>query len=489
MKKMIRVCMVLLISSFALSACQKKSEPIKKITLLYGKETKEQLESNANFKIDNVEECNRLLKEKGYPYELQIKKITYDKPLKLNRSIPEEWYYEQLEKMKTDKDPVDLILIASASGTNPSRKEAVNRDYVQPLTKYFESDAGKPLFTAYPKRIMDSLKVDKDYYYIPYDMYNINEDNTKHRYLTLNTDIAKRYGVDVSDWDGDLWKHKEELDKIAKASLHGNFVFSDFLYFFFDYHKQSTPLLGISNTESPYYINEDTGVIGNIYENENFQKNADLLQSYVKMGVLKDNSNGLDSFMTFGIETPYKHKKEISIKTYVNNISTQAIAMSSWTTQKNDVEKFLKIINTDKEISEALAFGKKDKDYFIINRKAYKIDDSEKQSNGAVYTGLGNPFVIPLSGWDIIHKDNKDLYASVDTYNLSQAFGFTFDDISVKQEMLQISNIYNDINRQDNEELITLLDYKTQIKKLNDAGMQNVLKEMNRQFQLYKNKT
>lgn len=148
---------------------------MKKITFIYGYEYSfENIADSYKYLSRYIDECNRLLKEKGYRYELVVKLLPYEKEIKHNRMIPEEWYYEQLEYMRKKGEPVDLIRINTGTSSNPSKTEAVSRKLIQPMTSFFETKKGMKIYNAYPKNAIDFLRIDKEYYYIPINLYTIN---------------------------------------------------------------------------------------------------------------------------------------------------------------------------------------------------------------------------------------------------------------------------------------------------------------------------
>ena len=187
---------ILIVSLICCTGCS----TIKQTTDKKEKVTKLVWQSEQSF-WEHQDYFNQVLKEKGYPYEVEF--VTSETVQKnqtvdlLETGIP-TW----AEPYDTDKDALEGRLL--------------------PLDDYLNTKEGKKIKDAVPEKIWDSYKINGKQYSVISP--GLLPDKTVYIW---DKELAEKYNVHPENWDGDLWKYKEELLKVAegeKKAGRKNFV-------------------------------------------------------------------------------------------------------------------------------------------------------------------------------------------------------------------------------------------------------------------------
>jgi putative aldouronate transport system substrate-binding protein len=182
-------------------------------------------------------------------------------------------------------------------------------------------------------------------------------------------------------------------------------------------------------------------------------------------------------------------------KPYLSTTSVNAVswAISATSKKQEAAMKFLNLTFSDKAVVNLLVFGIEGRDYVKVDADHVKYPDG-KDSNSVPYTAqlcsgiIGNQFnQYQLQGQST--ADLKLMESENKNSAKSKAFGFTFDSSNVKNEYSSVMNVINQYlpglscgSLDPEKELPNF------IKKLKEAGMENIVKEKQKQLDAWLSK-
>lgn len=138
---------------------------------------------------------NQILKEKGYPYQVEF-------------------------STKEENKKVDILDIGSNlwKKTYNDIKPIVDKKVI-PLDSYFQTKEGKKLKATLPQNVWDAYKVNGKQYgvlstgYAPFQT----------AYIWDKT-LADKYQIHPETWTEEIWKYKEDLEKVYNGENKNNFL-------------------------------------------------------------------------------------------------------------------------------------------------------------------------------------------------------------------------------------------------------------------------
>lgn len=169
------------------------------------------------------------------------------------------------------------------------------------------------------------------------------------------------------------------------------------------------------------------------------------------------------------------------------NAGMNTMTAISKTSKKPDKAiKLLELVNTNKDLYNLLVFGIENKHYEKIEQdKISIIKDSGYTPNAA--WKFGNQF----NAYFLETQDNDVWKETARINNLAERSpisGFVFDTTSVISELAQIATIMKEYTAASNGSEDPDKLYDEYIKKLDEAGQQNILKAVEEQLNAFKNK-
>lgn len=453
---------------FGMTGCNEKKSEEKKPK---DGENRIQLVWQSNLGFDqNATYFNKLLAEKGYPYEVEF--VTSE-TIKKNQvvDIKETGMLSWVESYDTDKDVLEKKLIA--------------------LDKYLDTDKGKKIKETVPQKIWDSYKINGKNYSI------LTPGQTPYsRAYIWNTELAKKYNVHPEEWTADIWRYQDELMKITdgeKKAGNDNFYAVSNLLMYCEEFPGLTHALGIVY---PITIRETDEKIEAefLYETSEYQKKLENTRKFYELGLCNQEkmNMGIEPFLM--IDTAFRSKesylafqednfwdthevKEISQDTlWELGVPHPEIGITTASKKQDEAFDLLYLLYTDEELVNALAWGEKGVSYEVVNGKAVKPGT---QKDYISHLSVGNMLLAyPEVNAD---KNLNELYPlEMEKNPMSKLSGFHFHGEKVKKELNAVAEL-NELMFS-REEKIVLDDMELTIQKYKEAGIDKIIEEWNRQF-------
>lgn len=398
---------------------------------------------------------------------------------------------QKSQVMINSGEPFDIIFTNGTSYVQNAQKGAF-----APIDDMLDKE-GKGLKETLNPALLEGIKVNGKIYGVP-----TNKEAARQSVYTFNKRLVDKYHFDLSKV-----KTLEDLEPMLKTIKENEPGVTPMATF-----KAYLPYDYIFNNEMPFAfaMEGDRDHVINQFESDLTMKTYKTMHKYYKSGFLKeDAATSKDSwpmdvenwFVRMGDSQPYADllwsrsakydvvsvpaEDPITINDSVSG-SIQAISATSKNPKK--AMEFLTLLNTDPYLRNLVDKGiegvhyKKNEDGTIKDLPA-RID----RYNVPSYS-LGNFFVL-----DLYENDPKDKWAKFEEFNKSAkpapTLGFHFNSDPVRSELASITNISKEFypalatGSVDPEEYLPKYN-----KKLKEAGIDKVLKEIQKQFDEWKSK-
>ena len=480
MKKWIIMIMTLLF----ISGCQSKSE--KEIVRIYLPEHEESWIMNGSMeeavKDERIDEVNRILKENGKKYQIEIRVISNDQEGMNSNGIQNK--IDQLKELENNHADITLF----------DQNLPVYHNF-EVLDEEITKDNGKKLMEQLPEHLLEANKMNGKMYYIP-------KVTLPYHQLGFSFDYYY-YQENQSDIKG---QQKDPV--MLLGNLIDTYEMKKNEVLFLNIRVEMLLMESYENIKgTPLFIRREDKKVINPLEDADFMEVYSLLIKGHLKGVSgrfftqeewdhfyekgKEILFVLDTFTdkdtAFGkIQTD---RKEFSIGEKIPTV-TSGLGVLKKSEHKEAAFDFLCEMNTNQDIANVLIYGKdpeKDESGSIIT--------SEKSYIEGMYRGiLGNDMITDPA---ITQKeDKKRIVFHNDTLSISKLVVPTVLDlepISKSVDRLNeiwsnfdsITNNYNDMQPryQTVEEAMKQFDEENQ--KLKEAGMDEVISELQRQVDTY----
>lgn len=355
------------------------------------------------------------------------------------------------------------------------------------------------------------------------------------RFWTAATINGKIYGVpsqkEISNMP--MWVFtKEYVDKyqIPYEDLHTLEDLEPWLSLIKEKEPDVVPLYLISEFTAPTYMDKITDPVGieygdgtltvkNVFETSRMMETLNTMHRYYKAGyinsdaaVARDDRN-VKRFVTKGDGQPFAESTwsmtlgyDVVASPIMENQVTNASARGALTVISKDCENpqkavaFLNLVNTDMYLRNLLNYGIEDVHYrkvpvteeelkaasgkrYIYGYKVHVLEDSGYSVPYYVQGGLYNTWVLdtdPVDKWDTFVTYNENSQEA-------PTFGFDFDGSSVSGQLFNFRIILDEYGPAlytgsvDPEVYVPMLN-----RKLYEYGMQDVIDEMQRQIDSWK---
>lgn len=407
---------------------------------------------------------NEILEEKGYPYEIKI--VSEDNGE--TADLLEVGSYEWAKAYDTDQEAKEGKLLA--------------------LDSFLESEEGKKLKECFPDTIWNAYKIDGSTYTIP----SIGYVPFKTAYI-WDTSLAEKYDIHPETWDEKLWEHMDELKKVSEGEGNKVLAYEANLYNMGKLNGY-TEALGLYY---PFVYDEING--GNLkflYETEHFKESLEGYKKLYEAGICKDDFETSDVFLyvdsVFVSEAAKEtmepgfwktHAYKVFSQEYLWELSVTAreVGVSVKSSKQNEALKFMALLYTDPDLSNALAWGKLGKDYELDNDVACPVGDPGSYLDNVA---AGNRLITYVEqGQD---PGKTELYYKwLEEIPVSKLSGFRFSGKKVSNELEQCHELSRNIQ---NLGVLEFYDsYSAIIDDYKKAGMDKIIEEWNRQFTEFKN--
>ena len=433
-----------------------------------------------------VEKINKYLDDNGYDFSVCFKPINVDYE-KLGL-FPDACVENTKERLDAGEQ-IDII--------SPMNYE----DYVfggmyEPLDDYFETDLGKKLYGIMPTGHWESLRINGSIYGVhgP-DGYTLTPD---WGYL-VNAELAEKYGFDASK------PIDEQMDilKEVKKNEPGCDIFSMSL------SRTQNPILNVGVKEisisvASVYWNNETHSAECAFDNAEYLQRLRLYDTLKGEGLFKDAR--LSSSQNFfimqknieGASTVLKTSDRVTVNyngneieaipvynspTYIRKCGV-ATGICSYSDSKEKAFRLLALTQTDAYLNNLLSFGVKGEDYELENGAIKEV--SVDYSFNELY--FANHMIChPYEDIWLTPEQYEEAYANAKTFADS---GFVVDLTPIAAELNAAEPVMDDLKFREQkggvelslEETISALR-----KRLEDAGIQKIIDECNRQYEVYLN--
>lgn len=456
----------ILLGVVALTGCGKEKEKEEeKIKLVW--QSHEDLNRNAEY-------FNKILQEKGYPYEVE---------------------FVTSETVKNDQ-VVDIMETGMESWEKPyDTDEDVREGKLLALDEYLKTEKGRKIKETVPQKMWDSYKIDGKQYSIlmpgqmPYSVAYI-----------WNTELAKKYDVHPETWTEDIWDYEEEFRKIAeqeRKSGNENFLAVSDLLMYSEEIPGLTHALGIMY---PIVIQEEeeNPRAEFLYETEYYQESLAKIRKFYELGLCdqEKENRGIEPF--FRIETVFQTKNGYlafqeddfwdthEVKTVYQETMWELgnphreLGITTESKKPEAAFDLLYLMYTDGELVNALSWGEEGVSYEVVDGKA--VEPGTKKG----YIPR-RPSGNMLLAYPEVNSDKNfgKLYpAEMEKAAMSKLSGFRFHGENVKQELDAVAKLGELVYAR--EEKIVLDDMEEIIQKYKEAGINKIVEEWNRQFSEWK---
>ena len=476
--KVLSLILVLALSVSLMAGCGKKAEDSNVVTLYMMKA------------IDNTGSYDLVMKRAN---EIIEEKLGYTLDLKL---IDKADYAEKINVLVSSAEPMDLIFLSDQN----TYLRYIKQDSILPLDD---------LLKEYGSAIME--KVDEDAWdMVRYDgkVYAVKNHGT---YSVANSVVFKKDLVEKYNFDYANCNTYEDLEVFLKAVKENE--------------KNMYPLSGgITIKTSDRYV---TSPDGTVYDNEKdefisifdtttavdnwrttagfYQKGyipKDILSKSDLAGELKSGKYAVMPNSGYYTEDASKSSayygfpcvEKYTGNTLISSASGARICVSSTSTHPEKAIEVLNLIWEDPELSNTLAYGVEGVDYVINEERSAEIGSksitpkSGDEQNWAIWHNWIGPL---WDQWDSPWNSVESLQNMQEMNKKGvkvKSLGFDFDDEPVKAEHAQCSAIYEECRPVFSNGCMDdfdsyLADAK---KKYENAGLQKVLDEKNRQYSEWK---
>ncbi len=471
---------------FGMSGCksEENKQELPEITM-------EILVLSPNRDTDIIEQAVNEYIEKKINCRVKLKEVTIDE------------HENKLYQMNKN-DYMDIIYC----GYTTSPFELQNRGILMGLQDLLKN-YGKDLYKKCGV-LMEGCYFNHDYYFIPGNLYPCSSNA-----IIYNQKLFDKYHIEIDTTETDVYNIIDKLGESIKNSDYNGYPFSNG-----DGYATYIPTLNIENFgDSEYYsygvlkdVENSTEII-NIYEDEDFYNYCLLMRSWYEKGYLMNDSLTTDKAVVSdlmsenimfsnnqassdiyqmrtvsgGILSAYMLTKPVLQE---SSVVGQSIGISAYSQYPEKCMELLNLIYTDPQLSNLLTYGIEGRHY--IKKSEHTIAYPENTDDGSVgYEVVGT---IGDAGLNYVRTPiSEEDYKKITTYSPDQAvrsnaFGYVFDPRNV---MMQVSAVQDVVSRYRPGLMCGVVDVDDImpqfLQALKDAGIDEIIEENQRQFDLWKN--
>lgn len=431
-------------------------------------------------------ELNRLLKKKGLSYKIKFKSIEFDE--------------DKINKYKEGKDKFDIITVSNVAFSLKSPyKVFVENGIFEELDRFLENEEGKKIKDNIHERDLEISKVNGHVYGLSTSISSLSS-------MAYDLNALKSIGVDIKKIDSNLFNNIDVLNKLKNKYKKppivirsageifdlGGFVPQpcDFLF----YDKKGEFVSGYTSKE---------------YRDRLFRLRKLKDEGLLRVGeldkdtlvrIFQDETFRRDRFIAYSMPIDYKNtKKDCLVVPDENKPIVQLLrgdyktGIYSKSENKKIARDFLTRLFTDSEIANTIQFGKENKDYKIDT--GGNLKDISNYENEFYFSSQVTNQLITHS--TLTEEKDKKSYQDwfYKKYGVGFPFGFRFDGSEV-QEYIDACNFvisgkpYASAPSKTTYQKLLALEYSNidegleeLDKELKDAGIDKVIKEINRQLE------
>lgn len=399
------------------------------------------------------------------------------------------------EKIQND-EPVDIInyygryLIERRKESIASYNAIVYAGLMEPLDKYFKTEEGQNLYNLMPDTFWESLKIDGKIY-----GFNSLFDNFSFDFgYYVNSGLAEKYGFDTEK------SIAEQLD-ILQAVKNGEKDIDTVVLMSASNIDTAKNFGSLNEIADGVYL--ENGEAHSVLDSDNYIENLRLVNLLATKLMLsysyleethKDNAfiimdnvkaggslyEGVDNVMI-----DYFGNKIETIPVFKTNTiiteSASAVGICSASKNKEKAFELLTAIYTDPYLNNLLTYGVEGEDYTVED--GYIVLDSQHGNPVNQYRFSNKLIGFPTEGEpENLTEFYTKAYNDVD----DEYLGFAFDGRLLEDEIIAVGTVVrsfrvNFMLADDFDETLELMR-----EKLEDAGIQKIIDECNKQYQEWK---
>lgn len=381
---------------------------------------------------------------------------------------------DKYEAMLKDGEQVDIVNtgqgLATLGGYGDTYHIFVDKGYLAPLNDYFETDSGKKFYAQFDEIVWrQTTCADGIIYGKPTD-YAL----ARPLVLSFDDDICGEIGLDknaVNDL-GDLATYLKKYADNGKAGLLLDST--NELYY---------EMAGFCKFKG-VYVNVDTQKAENIFENESAIEYLKQIEDFKNGGYIVNSADQAEYFCSLSPAMPYLYDStEVAAKGYLQLEELNGIVgISSASEHKDKAFEFLALLNTDKALADIIYNGTEGRNYVAdngvkcLNKNALPFYEN--------YDSMTNT-IIADSNSQSDDKKAESMKACWENSQVSPFYGLQIsDELSEKLDKIAAINdefyplFYGDYGDYSNlDEALSAAN-----KKLSEAGIDDVLDELNGQY-------
>lgn len=445
------------------------------------------------------DDINDYLDSAGYDFHIQFKTISndfekmFDGEGKLTNNFWTACYQHELVTELSSGGTADII--DTNCWFENSYLSYVEKDLLEPLNDYLNSEKGQELYSYFPQNYWQALTYNDKIYGVDSWLSCLQTDVS----FRFNNDILSENDLTAADLGSDVFS---ALDKIAELCKANNAVFGiqslDTLANWTDYDF-------ITNC---VYIDEN-GKAANIYESDFAQKLFDKIAEYYNSGefvndaaigsrlpeeVLGETHSSIAAQCKNGFVT----SEEVGLSTKVGN--AKALYLSNFAHKRLSSNVPVTGIysgSQNKDLAfEALSAFMCDREFINILNYGAGYTETDGCASYEQYNGMpmGNAVeMLPIGGLSPVDIGRKMKEALNDRV-VSDYSQFSFHTDNVHQQVIDVYDLTLNINddflkNSTGDKENTKINAKEYLDKLNkelySAGLQDILDEANKQLEAY----
>lgn len=429
-------------------------------------------ERNAPFR---TREINRYLDSKNCDYAVCFLPISDTDDA---AAYPDECV-SSVKRLIEDGKQIDLISFMNY-------EEFVHGGLYIPIDEYLTTDYGKELFDLMPERFWESLRINGKIYGINGGtLYTLSLDWGYY----VNAELAEKYNYDVSK------PILEQLDILKEVSNNENNcdVFSSPLRIHSIFHSADA-----KEITSGVYWNEETHCAECVFDNPIYIEKLRLYDTLNRNKLLTNNYMGFGSSNTFFIvqenitgAVGYNEVESVEIEYGGNTVKAipvfneptairhcpAAAGICSSSENKDKAFELLSLIYTDPALNNLLTFGIEGEDYSLENNKA---DEPVNPYNAIRFSNdliCHQSYNVPFTA-----EEYRKIYENA---VLHEDLDFSFDGKELAKEICAVTEIMNNFTLPEVKTLDEIIGVTRG--QLEQAGIQRIIDECNRQYEVYRN--
>ena len=433
-----------------------------------------------------VEKINKYLDDNGYDFAVCFKPVNVE--ISVSEFFPDA-FVENIKERLDSGEQIDII-------SSMNYKDYIFGSMYEPLDDYFDTDLGKELYGIMPTRHWESLRVNGSIYGVhgP-DGYTLTSD---WGYF-VNAELAEKYGFDVSK------PIDEQIDILKKVKQNepGCDIFSMSL------SRTQIPILNvgvkeISISAASVYWNNEMHSAERAFDNAEYLQRLRLYDALIGEDLFNDllRSSSQNFFILQenieGAGMVYKTSDRVTVNyngnkieaipvynspTYIRECGV-ATGICSYSDSKEKAFRLLALTQTDAYLNNLLAFGVEGENYEIENGAIKEV--SPYYGFNELYFA-NNMICLPHEEFWFTPEQYEEIYANAETFGDS---GFVVDLAPIAAELNAAETVLGDLyfrEKKDGVELSFEETISAFRKRLEDAGIQKIIDECNRQYEAYKN--